>query len=271
MSGPTTGYVPGQPRLAFAQQGQGALLVLLHGIGGNRTNWHDQFPDFARHFHTVAWDARGFGDSDDYDGPVTIGDFSADLLRLIDYVGARAAHLVGLSMGGRIAMDFYERHPAHVATLTLCDTHPGFAGLRPDQREAFLRPRQAPLLAGKEPRDIAPTLARNLVGPNATPAIVQRLVDSLSALHKESYLKTLAAIANDSHRPPLEQIKVPVHVVVGAEDTLTPPKVARAIAKRIPGAQLTVIEGAGHLSNIEQPARFNEAVLSFLLAGSTEP
>jgi 3-oxoadipate enol-lactonase len=263
--------VPGGPRLAFDQQGQGALLVFLHGIGGNRGNWQDQFPAFARHFHTVAWDARGYGDSDDYDGPVAIADFSADLRRLIDYIGARTAHLVGLSMGGRIAMDFYERHPARVATLTLCDTHPGFAGLRADQREAFLRLRQAPLLAGKAPRDIAPDLARSLVGPNASPAVLQRLIDSLAALRKDSYLKALAAIANDAHSPALEQVRVPTLVVVGAEDRLTPPKVARAMAARIPGAQLSVIADAGHLSNIEQPARFNEAVLSFLLADSVEP
>ncbi|MGH8011317.1 MAG: alpha/beta fold hydrolase, partial [Candidatus Binataceae bacterium] len=73
-----TEYVPGHPRIAVDHMGAGALVVFLHGIGGNRTNWHDQLPDFSRHFHAVSWDGRGYGDSDDYDGPLDFGDFSHD-------------------------------------------------------------------------------------------------------------------------------------------------------------------------------------------------
>jgi 3-oxoadipate enol-lactonase len=259
-----TEYVPGRPRIAVDRAGSGPLLVLMHGIGGNRTNWHDQIPAFARFFDTVAWDARGYGDSDDYDGELNFADFAADLARLLDHFDAPRAHLVGLSMGGVIALDFVSRWPARVATLTLCDSLPGFAHLADDQRREFIRLRQEPLLAGKEPKDIAPTVAKSLLGKSPRPGSFDRLVASMSALHKASYLKTIASMANYSRIFDLEAITTPTHVVVGDEDTLTPPATSREMARRIPGARFTIIEGAGHLSNIEQPEAFNRAVLMFL-------
>ena len=260
-----TDFIPGQPRIAVDHAGEGPLVMLMHGIGGNRTNWHDQLEPFAAHFHVVSWDARGYGGSEDYEGPLDFGDFALDLVRALDHFAASRAHLVGLSMGGMIAMDFYARYPERVATLTICDSLPGFNHLTAEQRSEFVRLRQEPLLAGKEPKDIAPTVAATLIGKSAQPGSLERLVASMAALHKHSYLKTISAAATYSRTFELEKISVPTHIVVGDEDQLTPPEMSRQMAKRIPGAHLTLIQGAGHLSNIEQPEKFNRAVLAFLL------
>jgi 3-oxoadipate enol-lactonase len=261
----TTEIIPGSPRIAVDHAGTGPLVMLMHGIGGNRTNWHDQLPPFAAHFQAVSWDARGYGESDDYEGPLDFGDFARDLARVLDYFRASRAHLVGLSMGGLIAMDFCARYPERVATLTICDSLPGFNQLSPEQRREFVRLRQEPLLAGKEPKDIAPAVAETLIGNSARAGSFERLVASMSALHKQSYLKTIAGTANYTRSFELEKIAVPTHVVVGDEDQLTPPEMSRQIAARIAGARLTLIHGAGHLSNIEQPKKFNRAVLEFLI------
>jgi len=258
-------FVPAPPRIAIDHVGAGPLAVFLHGIGGNRTNWHDQLPVFGNHFHAVAWDARGYGESDDYEGALAMNDFVGDLRRVLDHLDSERAHLIGLSMGGVIALDFAASYPDRVATLTLCDTLPGLTHLSESQRAEFIRLRQEPLLAGKEPQDIAPAVAKSLLGKNPRSGSYEKLVASLSALHKQSYLKTIAASVNYAREFVLEAIEVPVHVVVGAEDTLTPPSVSRTMAQRIPGARLTIIEEAGHLSNIEQPEAFNRAVLGFLL------
>jgi 3-oxoadipate enol-lactonase len=260
-----TDYVPGAPKIAIDHLGSGALVLCMHGIGGNRTNWHDQLPAFAKNFHAASWDARGYGASDDYDGPLDFGDFGRDLLRILDHFEVAHAHLVGLSMGGLIAFDFHASHPERVATLTICDSMPGMTGLTDEARREFIRIRQEPLLSGEEPRDIAPRVAKTLVGKSAKPGSFERLVASMSALHKDSYLKTIVATTNYARKLELENIGVPTHIVVGAEDTLTPPALSRSMAARIPGARLTVIKGAGHLSNIEQPEAFNEATLAFLL------
>jgi len=261
-----TEHVAGAPRIAIDHMGAGPFVLFMHGIGGNRSNWHDQLPVFAEKFHAASWDARGYGASDDYDGPLDFRDFSRDLIRVLDHFNVARAHLMGLSMGGLIAFDFHATHPERVATLTICDSMPGMTGISEQGRREFIRLRQEPLLNGKEPRDIAPTVAKTLVGKSAKPGSFERLVASMSALHKDSYLKTIVATTNYARNLKLEDIHVPTHIVVGDEDTLTPPALSRAMASRIPGAHLTVIAGAGHLSNIEQPEAFNAATLAFLLA-----
>ncbi len=168
-------------------------------------------------------------------------------------------------MGGLIAFDFHAKHPERVATLTICDSMPGMTGLSAEARREFIRIRQEPLLNGKEPGDIAPIVAKTLVGKSAQPGSFERLVASMSALHKDSYIKTIEATTNYARTLELENIRTPTHIVVGDEDTLTPPALSRAMASRIAGARLTIIKGAGHLSNIEQPEAFNKAVLAFLI------
>jgi 3-oxoadipate enol-lactonase len=258
-------FVPGEPGLAYSALGEGPTVVFLHGVGGNRGNWADQLPAFAPQFRAVAWDARGYGDSADYAGPLDFADFSGDLLRLLDHLRVRRAHLCGLSMGGRIALDFYERHPARVATLVLCDSFAGFdADFTPERRAAFVRQRKEPLLQGKRPADIAPDLARILMGRKAPKSVFDRLVASMAALRKESYIKAVEATTMYQRNADLAQVAVPTLLVYGGDDRLTPPALGRTLAAQIRGARLLVIEEAGHLVNIEKPAEFNAAVLGFL-------
>ncbi|MPZ56502.1 MAG: alpha/beta fold hydrolase [Rhizobiales bacterium] len=236
----------------------------MHGIGGNKRNWHDNLPAFASHWHSVAWDARGYGESDDYEGPLTFSDFSHDLIRVLDHFGAGQAHIVGLSMGGRIALDFAALYPERLLTLTLCDTHRGFSHFSEEKRREFIRLRKEPLVSGGEPQDIAVPVAKTLAGPNASKESFDALVDSMSRLHKESYIKTIEASAMAGNHGELADIGVPTHVIVGAEDRLTTPDTCRELAGMIPGARFTVIADAGHLVNIEKPAEFNAAAIAFI-------
>ncbi len=252
------------PFIAVDHAGQGDLVVMLHGIGGNKRNWHDNMPAFAEHFHVVAWDARGWGESDDYEGPLTFADMAGDLLRVIDHFGAACAHVVGLSMGGKIAMHFARLHPGRVASLTLCDTSWTRRAADPKALEEFVRLRQKPLLEGGEPRDIAEPVARTLVSSRAQPGAFEKLVDSMTRLHKAMYIKAIETVAYAPEAEGLDQVDAPTLVVVGADDQLTPVAAAQVIVDLIPGAQLAVIPDAGHLSNIEQPDAFDEVVLGFL-------
>ena len=260
-----TVFVGPAPRIALSVAGAGPLVVLLHGIGGHRHHWDDQLAAFGARFTAAAWDARGYGDSDDYDGPLAFADFSADLVRVLDFFGAARAHLVGLSLGGRIARDFCLRHPGRVATLVLANTTAGFDALSTEEVEAFIQSRRGPLEAGRTPRDLAPELAQNLIGPSAVASAYARLLASMAALHKDSYLKTIEASTREDRGARLEAIAAPTLVVASDEDRLYPVALAEGLARRIPGARLAVVRGAGHLSNLEQPQAFNAAVLPFLL------
>ncbi|MEQ8405804.1 MAG: alpha/beta fold hydrolase [Oceanicaulis sp.] len=252
------------PHIALDVAGSGPLAVFLHGIGGNRTNWRDQLPVFAKRFTAVAWDARGYGESDDYSGALKFEDFSADLERVLDHFGVADAHVIGLSMGGRIALDFTGRRPGRVRSLTLVDTGAGRKPGDPAELERFLALRKKPILDGRSPAEIAEGVAQTLAGDSITPDAYQRLVESLSRLHPESYLKTMDTVTRYDGYPAFETIERPTLVVVGDEDRIAPPDWARRMADSIPGAALKVIERAGHISNIEAPEAFNAAVLEFL-------
>ncbi|HEY7608276.1 MAG TPA: alpha/beta hydrolase [Alphaproteobacteria bacterium] len=262
-----TRHIPGTPGLTVDEAGTGELVLFMHGIGGNRTNWTQQVQKFGEHFLAVAWDARGYNGSEDYDGELDFSDFSRDIVRLLKFYGRKKLHLVGLSMGGRIAQDFYALFPQHVATLTIVASFTGFQNFTEADRQKFLALRLKPLVEeGKEPRDIAPIVARTLSSPNATEEQYQRLVASMAALHKGSYIKTLKATTLYNRTAELDRIAVPTLLVFGAADTLTTPAMGQEMQARIKGSKLVVVPKSGHLVNLEQPAAFEAALEPFLFA-----
>jgi len=167
-------------------------------------------------------------------------------------------------MGGQIATLFYEKYPNLVKSLILCDTHFGLSNLSSQEIDKFINIRKEPLLNGKEPKDIAPIVASTLIGNLKNKIAYKKLVQSISLLHKESYLKTIDASMKTEHRHVFETINIPTLIMVGELDTLTPPSMAREIKEKIPNSLIKVIPNAGHLINIEQPKLFNDYLLSFL-------
>lgn len=254
----------GPVAIAYDKQGSGPLVVFLHGIGGNRTNWEGQLDYFGKRFCAVSWDARGYGASDDPPQTLKFSDFADDLVRLLDALKAQRAHLVGLSMGGMIIQDFYGRYPERVATLSLVDTSSGFGGVPEEVRRDFLARRLDPLERGLTPADIAPNVVEVLVAKSAPAAVREQLRASLAALRKEPYKQALHAIITTDFRPVLPRITVPTLVIVGEEDQVTPPSASEFLVKNITGASLVKIPGAGHLTNIEKPEVFNSALETFL-------
>ncbi len=259
-----TRHTGGPVSIAYDMAGSGPLVVFLHGIGGNRTNWYDQLEHFSNRFGAVTWDARGYGGSNDPPQTLKFSDFADDLLRLLDHLKAERAHLVGLSMGGMIIQDFYGRYPERVATLALVDTSSGFAGVPEEVRRDFLARRLDPLEKGLTPVDIAPSVVEVLVGKGASAAVREQMRASMAALRVESYKQALHAIVATDFRPVLPKISVPTLVIVGEEDIVTPPSASEFLVKNIAGASLVKIPGAGHLTNIEKPEVFNTALGSFL-------
>ena len=253
-----------KPSISIDYSGEGEMIIFLHGIGGNKKNWNNNINFFAKKFLTVAWDTRGYGDSDDYDGELDFEDVLDDLRNVINFFNKNKAHIVGLSMGGQIATLFYDKYPSYVKTLTLCDTHFGLSNLSPAEKEKFINLRKEPLLNGKEPKDIAPIVASTLIGDVNNKSAYEQLVNSMELLHKESYLKTIETSMRTEHRHIFKKINVPTFIMVGELDTLTPPSMSKKILKEIKNSRLSIIPNAGHLSNIENPKLFNQKLLEFL-------
>ena len=242
------------PRIAVTYAGKGPLLLFLHGIRGNKRNWYGQIETFSNEFAAAAWDARGYGESDDYSGPLQFDHFTGDVLRVAEHFGAAKFHLVGLSMGGRIARNVALRSPERLHSLTLVSTTPGFDALSADEVKRFVTER----------RTNNPDAVRQLVGSRARREAIEELEDSLARVRAEPYRKTLEASVAQDRAAPIENIRVPTLVIAGDEDKVYPPSLAESVASRIPGAELVMVKGAGHLVNLERPGRFNEILLDFL-------
>ena len=256
--------VEGNPRISFKELGSGPPVIFLHGIGGNHSNWYDQQSHISDKFTTIAWDARGYGDSDDYNGPLKFSDFGNDLIRLLDSRNIKKAHFVGLSMGARILIDFFPKHKSRVASLTLCNCFFDYKILSKDKQKEFINLRQKPLKNGKTLEQIAPKLIDSLVGPNCKKEARDIIYKSFLNIHIDSYLKTIAETISYNSNNSLSKFDVPTQLIYGEYDKLTPVSIGKIAQKKISNSSLSIIKNAGHLSNIEQPDAFNTIIDNFL-------
>ncbi|MBY0339520.1 MAG: alpha/beta fold hydrolase [Acetobacteraceae bacterium] len=259
-------HLPGPPGLAVSRAagGDGTPALLLHGIGGNRRNWHDQLGAFARSRSAWAPDLRGYGDSESHPGPTPLAfeDLVADAARVLAAMGA-PAHVLGLSMGGLVAQALAARHPARVRSLTLVACRPGDAPVLPGERgEAFLRDRLGPIERGG-PEALAASLIPALTGPNASDAARAALRDSILRLRVPDYVAVLRARSAMAPVADPRRLALPVLVLGGGADRLAPPAQMQALAAAIPGARLAILDGAGYLLNLEAPDAFRDAVTRF--------
>jgi 3-oxoadipate enol-lactonase len=251
-------------RLAYDRVGRGPVVVFLHGIGGNRTNWAEQLLGLASDFTCIAWDALGYGDSDDPEPGCEFAHFAEELLGLLNHLSVSRAHLVGLSMGGHIALDFLTRHAERVATVTLASTSAGMGALSDEARRDFLAKRLDPLLCGVTPTQIAGTMVEILAGRLANEAIRERLRQSLSSIRKAPYMDTVRAIIKTDFRTTLASISMPTLVLVGEDDRVLPPSESEFLVAHIPAARFFTFENAGHICNIEAAQMFNSVLKKFL-------
>lgn len=248
--------------LAWDEAGQeGHVVVLLHGYPFDRTMWRDQLLGIHGH-RLLALDLRGFGASDRGEGMMTMGDYADDVAALLDTLGHQRAVVVGLSMGGYVALAFAERHRERLAGLVLMDTKAS-----PDD-EAGRKGRDetiATVTADGTSKPVATMMEKLFAGD--TPAELRERV--LAMMQRATPSAMIAALGAMRDRPDrralLPQLSgIPALVVVGKEDRLTPPDVNREMAEAMPGADFVLVEGAGHLPPMERPQTVNEALQPFL-------
>lgn len=253
------------PGLAMEVAGQGQPLVFLHGIGGNRTNWHGQLGHFADRYLAASFDLGGYGDSGDLPDGFSFFDFVDHLRQVLDALGAERAHLVGLSMGGLVAQAFYAASPRRVASLTLAGSRPGSAPVHPgEQGRAFLEARLRPLEEGLPIAALADRLAPTLVSASADAASRAAVHASLAALRPCNFIKVMRSRTALEPFLDLAAIDVPTLVIAGEADQVAPLAQMRQMAAEIPGSRFVCLPAAGHLMNMECPEAFNRALAEFL-------
>ncbi|MDJ0973175.1 MAG: alpha/beta fold hydrolase [Planctomycetota bacterium] len=254
------------PEYTLAGPAGATPILLIHGFPFDRTQWEPQIAALVTDHRVIALDLRGQGRTPAGDGGYLIEFLVDDVIELLDHLELERVCVCGLSMGGYVALRLVDRHPDRVHGLILCDTR-----AEADSNEG--RVARAGAVRTIREHGMA-KLAEGLL-PKLFPAgeleadtpAVQRIRTLVERADPEGACHALVAMAarlDLSDR--LASIDTPCLVVVGSEDTLTPPDDARAMQAQIPGAELVVIEGAGHVSNLSHPEPFNAALLPFLAA-----
>jgi pimeloyl-ACP methyl ester carboxylesterase len=259
----------GGTELYYERSGEGEPLLLIQGMSATHVTWGRPFlEELEPSFECVVFDNRGIGLSGPAEAPFTIADMAADTAGLLDALGLETAHVVGISMGGMIAQELALAHPERIRTLTLgatyCGGPEGTLMTRDDQQmlgSAF---------ASREPEQVH----RAMWEINLSPGF--RADDSRFAAFSEMaqafraplpvIVQQMRACGGHDTSARLAEISLATLVIHGDEDRLLAPGNGRQIAARIPGAQLEMLAGVGHMFWWEQPRRSAELIREHALA-----
>ncbi len=231
-------------------------VVLIHGLGGSWRNWILQIPWLARHRRVLALDCRGAGESTAPDRDWTTADMAQDVAELLELLDIPRAALVGLSMGGTVALQFALTHPARLAELVLVDTLAGLpAALFQMAAPALEQIETAPMA------EVARTRITNAFTDRVDPALRDYVIGEVARNNPTHYRRAARATFSFNVRERLGEIDAPTTIIFGEDDRVTPTVLGIDLRDRIPGARYHEIGGAGHICNMEYPDAFN-AVLA---------
>ena len=249
--------------IGYTDTGEGTPVVLLHGFPFNRLMWREQAEVLREKHRIVTPDLLGHGETSVTE-TATMEEMAQMVAALLDELKIERAILGGLSMGGYVTFAFYRLFPQRVRALILADTRPQ-ADTEEGRRNREALARRA-LIEGMEavaemmlPKALAPATIKE------NPAAVARVRAMITKTRPAGAAAASRGMAlRRDQSALLAQIDVPTLIIVGSEDSLTPPADAERMQREISGSHLAVIEGAGHVSNIERPAEFNRALVNFL-------
>ena len=256
----------GDTQLHYEDVGRGPAIFLLHAFPLHSGMWQPQVELLSREHRVITMDYRGLGESRPAPEVATMELLAAVAAELLARLGVVHATVAGLSMGGYVALALYRRSPQLFRGLVLADTKAG-----PDTaegRDARHKFAQDAVVNGMG--WVADQMIPKLLGPNAGPEVVRRV----RALIGENGPAGVAAAqrgmaARPDSEPLLKCVRCPSLVIVGSEDTLTPPALSEAMAATLQ-TRVAVIPGAGHLANLENPKLFAGEIACFM-AGLETP
>jgi 3-oxoadipate enol-lactonase len=248
-------------QLAYDDVGAGPCVVLIHGHPFDRSLWTPQLAALATGFRVVAPDLRGFGESPVTPHLVSLPEYAEDVLELLDRLGIARAAIVGLSMGGLVAMELATGRPERCWALGLVATtaEPVTA------HERALRRERADLVERDGMQVLIDYMHTGLYGPGCPPAVRERIDAMMARAPAAGAAAALRGRAErPDYRPRLRQLDVPALVCTGSEDPWSDEAVTAEILRHLRHPEPVVLDGAGHLPNLEAEDAFNDALAEFL-------
>jgi pimeloyl-ACP methyl ester carboxylesterase len=244
--------------------GTGEPLLLLHGMSNNSQSWREQMQELKDHYTVIAWDAPGYGKSSDPAEEFrSFKEFARILEGLLEQLNLEKIYLLGHSMGAAIAIDFCTLYPHKVKKLILADPTRGAAALDSKVNEQKLKERLFSI-GNLDPEEIADKRIKALLSPNASKEVYQRVKEIMSQVRPAGYRSVAYSLYYQNQMTLLPTMDVPVLVMCGELDTVTPVKEAEAIHDQLKNSQLVIIPKGGHLCYQENPEAFNARIIEFL-------
>ena len=251
-------------RIAYRQEGSGPPLVLLHGgFGFDSRSWQRQLEALSDEYTVVAWDAPGCGQSSDPPPTFRLPDYADCLAGFIDALGLSRPHLLGLSFGGALALQLFALHPGVPRTLILAGAYAGWAGSLPAD-EVSRRVARLATDMQRPPEEWIPSYLPGLLTEAAPPEMVHEVASLMADVRPAANQAMLQGMAEADLRDVLPSVDVPTLLLYGEQDARSPVAVGQALRDSIPGSELVILPGVGHLSNFEGAAEFNREVRAFL-------
>ncbi len=251
-------------KMGYDDMGEGIPLVLIHGHPFDRSMWREQTAAFGSKYRVITPDLRGYGESEISSDKTMLEEFARDIAALLDELKADGIILCGLSMGGQVLFEFYRLFPQRVRALVLADT---FAQLDDAERKQA-RYEMAKHLLKEGMHDYAEEVLSKMIAPQTIEEQPEVKAHVLLMMRGTSPKGAAAALRGRAERPDytplLLQINVPTLIIVGSRDEFTPVSDAEFMRDRIPDSKMAVIEGAGHIPNLENPIEFNRVLDEFM-------
>ncbi len=254
----------GDMTISFERSGSGPPLVLLHGGLSDHREWERQIVDLSDGFTVVAWDTPGCGGSTDPPESFRMPDYASCLAGFIEELGLDRPHVLGLSWGSTLALELYRQRPDIPRTLVLTAAYAGWAGSLPPETAAERLETALRDLEASSPEEFVRTWIPSLFTERAPHEVVEGYVRVMADHHLAGVRPMLHAMAEADLRDVLPTIGVPTLLIYGEEDRRSPMTVAHEMHAAIPGSTLVLLPDVGHMSNIETPDLFNDAVRKFL-------
>lgn len=258
--------------VSYDDRGAGCPVLFVHGHPFDRTMWEPQVRALAgRGYRTIAPDLRGYGRSTVVPGVTSMDTLARDLAALLDHLELDVVNVVGLSMGGQVALELYRLFPDRVDSLALAATNPlpETETGRAKRRAMAARLRAEGMRGYTDEMLVGMMTAANV---RDQPAVADHVRAMMYAAPPEGAAAAqLGRAERPDHTMLLRHISAPTLLVVGQHDGFTPPGGAELMHVRIADSVVEIIEGAGHLPNLERPGRFNEVLRRFLEQARTRP
>jgi pimeloyl-ACP methyl ester carboxylesterase len=249
----------------YEEHGDGEPLICVMGLATDSVAWIPQLKAFSARLRTITFDNRDVGRSSYAHEQYDIADMAADTLALADGLGLDSFHLLGLSMGGTIAQELALAAPERVRTLTLAVTYARSGAW--GRRHAELWTERARSMTREERVDELMLLTMSeqyFEDPGQVEWLRDAILRNPHPQPVDAFARQLHAARRHDAAGRLGSLTMPVHVIGAEQDLLVPVWKSKQLAALIPGATLTVLEGAPHGANLEHSGEFNEAVLGFI-------